>query len=77
MMTTLALGKHCSKQLSDFGRENGLEISVRGGGHNVAGRAVNVYGHATTGGVISTTGVAGLTLGGGLGWLMGTNGLAV
>ena len=54
-----------------------MEISVRGGGHNVAGRAVNVYGQATTGGVISTTGVAGVTLGGGLGWLMGKNGLAV
>jgi FAD binding domain/Berberine and berberine like len=99
-----------------FGRESGLEISVRGGGHNVAGRAVtegglmidlslmrgvdvdpsrrrarsqggvtwkeynratNVYGQATTGGVISTTGVAGLTLGGGLGWLMGQHGLAI
>ena len=99
-----------------FGRESGLEISVRGGGDNVAGRAVtegglmidlslmrgvvvdparrrarsqggvtwkeynratNVYGQATTGGVISTTGVAGLTLGGGLGWLMGQHGLAI
>ena len=33
------------------------------------------YGLATTGGVISTTGIAGLTLGGGLGWLMGKHGL--
>ena len=100
----------------NFGRESGLEIAVRGGGHNVAGRAVtegglmidlslmrgvdvdparrrarvqggatwneynratNAYGQATTGGVISTTGVAGLTLGGGLGWLMGKHGLAI
>ncbi len=99
-----------------FARESGLEVSVRGGGHNVAGRAVTdggvmidlslmkgihvdpkartaraqggvtwrefnretaVHGLATTGGVISTTGVAGLTLGGGLGWLMGKYGLAV
>ena len=99
-----------------FARESGLEISVRGGGHNVGGRAVTdggvmidlslmrsiyvdpaartvrvqggatwrefnreaaVHGLATTGGVISTTGVAGLTLGGGLGWLLGKYGLAV
>jgi FAD/FMN-containing dehydrogenase len=98
-----------------FARESGLELSVRGGGHNVAGRAVTdggvmidlslmkgihvdpktrtvraqggvtwrefnretaVHGLATTGGVISTTGIAGLTLGGGLGWLMGKYGLA-
>jgi len=97
-------------------RGSGLEISVRGGGHNVAGRAVTngglmidlslmkgiyvdpkartvraqggvtwrefdrataVHGLATTGGVISTTGIAGLTLGGGLGFLMGKHGLAV
>ncbi len=31
---------------------------------------------ATTGGVISTTGVCGLTLGGGIGWLMGKHGLS-
>lgn len=31
---------------------------------------------ATTGGVISSTGIAGLTLGGGMGWLMGKHGLA-
>jgi FAD/FMN-containing dehydrogenase len=98
-----------------FGREAALEISVRGGGHSVAGRAVtdgglmidlaemreiNVdpeartiraqggviwaelnreaaqHGLAVTGGAISTTGIAGLTLGGGLGWLMGVHGLA-
>jgi FAD/FMN-containing dehydrogenase len=98
-----------------FARESGLEISVRGGGHNVAGRAVTnggvmidlslmrgvrvnpdahavraqggvtwrefnretaVHGLATTGGVVSTTGIAGLTLGGGLGWLLGKYGLS-
>jgi FAD/FMN-containing dehydrogenase len=98
-----------------FGRSNDLEISVRGGGHNPAGKAVtsgglminlaamrgtyvdprrrraraqggatwNDYNRATaqhglasTGGVVSTTGVAGLTLGGGLGWLMGRFGMA-
>ncbi len=98
-----------------FAREVGLEISIRGGGHNVAGRActegglmidlaemraVEVdperrtaraqgganwselnaataeHGLAVTGGAISTTGIAGLTLGGGLGWLMGLQGLA-
>jgi FAD/FMN-containing dehydrogenase len=96
-------------------REHGLEMAVRGGGHNVAGNAVcdgglvvdlsamrgvhvdprtrraraqggatwadynretQVHGLASTGGVVSTTGVAGLTLGGGLGWLMGRLGLA-
>jgi FAD/FMN-containing dehydrogenase len=98
-----------------FARESGLEIAVRGGGHNVAGRACSdgglmidlaemkgihvdpaartiraqggvlwselnreaaVHGLATPGGTVSTTGVAGLTLGGGVGWLMGVHGLA-
>ena len=39
-------------------------------------RCTQDYGLATTGGVISTTGIAGLTLGGGMGWLMGKHGLA-
>ena len=34
------------------------------------------YGLATTGGRVSSTGIAGFTLGGGAGWLMGTCGLA-
>jgi FAD/FMN-containing dehydrogenase len=93
-----------------------MEVAVRGGGHNVAGRATvdgglmidltpmkgmhvdpiarvarvqggvtwaelnretQLYGLAVTGGVVSSTGIAGLTLGGGLGWLMGKHGLAL
>ena len=34
------------------------------------------HGLAVTGGAISTTGIAGYTLGGGLGWLMAKHGLA-
>jgi len=93
----------------NFARENDIIVAVRGGGHNVGGRAlcdeglvidlsrmrgiyvdpaarsVRVQGGATLGdvdaethlhglavpfGVISKTGVAGLTLGGGVGWLV-------
>jgi FAD/FMN-containing dehydrogenase len=98
-----------------FAREHEFLVSVRGGGHNVAGNAVcegglmidlspmkgirvdpiartaraeagvtwgeldretQAFGLATTGGVISTTGIAGLTLGGGVGWLNGCFGAA-
>jgi FAD/FMN-containing dehydrogenase len=99
-----------------LGRTLGVEVSVRGGGHNPAGRAVTngglmidlsqmravlvdpvrrtarvqggaiwkdvnretqAYGLAVTGGAVGTTGVAGLTLGGGLGWLMARQGMAL
>jgi FAD binding domain len=98
-----------------FARRARLEVSIRGGGHNVAGRAVTdggvmvdlaemkgiaidpekatataeggviwaelneaaaQYGLAVTGGAVSGTGIAGYTLGGGLGWLMAKYGLA-
>ena len=39
-------------------------------------RETQLHGLAVTGGMISTTGIAGLTLGGGLGWLMSKHGLA-
>jgi hypothetical protein len=99
-----------------FAREHDLLVSVRGGGHAVAGHAVcdgglmidlslmkavrvdpeartaraaggllwreldaatQPFGLATTGGIISHTGIGGLTLGGGLGHLMRRHGLTV
>jgi FAD/FMN-containing dehydrogenase len=98
-----------------FAREHDLLVSVRGGGHNYAGKAVcddglmidlspmkgvridpvrrtawaqpglklgefdretQAFGLATTLGVNTDTGIAGLTLGGGYGWLGGKYGLA-
>ena len=98
-----------------FARQHDLALSVRSGGHNVAGnavcdggimldlspmkylqvdpdhgsaqagpglllgdldRATQQYGLAVPLGVMSKTGIAGLTLGGGLGWLNGRYGLA-
>ena len=97
-----------------FAREHDLLVSVRGGGHNVAGKAVadgalmvdlsamravhvdpalatvrvaggclwsdvdretQAFGLATTGGTVSHTGVGGLALGGGIGWLAPLHGL--
>ncbi len=103
-------------EVINFSRENDLLLSVRGGGHSFAGRAVcdngvmldlsamrsvvidpdsktarvqggatwadvdgaaQRFGLATTGGLISHTGVGGLTLGGGIGWLARKYGLAI
>jgi hypothetical protein len=97
-----------------FAREHGLLVAVRGGGHNVGGRALcdgglvidlsrmkgvhvdpaarrvrvqpgvtlgeldretHVFGLTVPLGVVSKTGVAGLTLGGGVGWLARKYGL--
>jgi hypothetical protein len=99
----------------DFARENGLTLSVRGGGHSVPGfgtnddgvvvdlslmrsirvdpkartaraeggatwgdfnHATHAFGLATTGGFVSTTGIGGLTLGGGVGYLTRAFGLS-
>jgi FAD/FMN-containing dehydrogenase len=99
-----------------FAREHKLDISIRGGGHNIAGTAVcdhgvmidlstmtnvridaqkqrayvepgatladfdqaaQIHGLATPVGINSTTGIAGLTLGGGFGWLTRKYGMTI
>src|SRR4029077_5575854 len=40
-------------------------------------RETQLHGLAVTGGTVSSTGIAGLTLGGGIGWLMGKHALAL
>src|SRR5262245_49878167 len=58
--------------------DDDLRIALIGGGaiwYDVD-RATQAHGLATTGGRVSTTGVAGLTLGGGSGWLERKHGLA-
>jgi FAD/FMN-containing dehydrogenase len=52
-------------------------IALAGGGATWGAfdHETQVFGLATTGGVVSTTGIAGLTLGGGIGWLMRQHGL--
>jgi FAD/FMN-containing dehydrogenase len=68
----------------DLSRMNAIQIDPAGQSAVVQGgaswgafdKAAESYHLATTGGVISSTGVAGLTLGGGIGWLMGKHGLS-
>ncbi len=69
----------------DLGQLNGIDVdpgarTVRVGGGCTWGevdRATNEHGLATPSGIISTTGVGGLTLGGGLGHLTRKHGLAI
>jgi FAD/FMN-containing dehydrogenase len=68
----------------DLSRMKAIQIDPAGQSAVVQGgatwgefdKAAESYRLATTGGVISSTGVAGLTLGGGIGWLMGKHGLS-
>jgi FAD/FMN-containing dehydrogenase len=57
----------------------GLDRAIVGGGATWADvdAATTPFGRATPGGLISATGVAGLALSGGIGWLRGTHGLCV
>lgn len=60
-------------------RVDPVRCSVRAGGGATWGdfdHETQAFGLASTGGTDATTGIAGLTLGGGLGWLAGKHGLA-
>jgi FAD/FMN-containing dehydrogenase len=68
----------------DLSPMNGVRVDTTARWATVGGGAVwadvdhetQAHGLATTGGLISTTGVGGFTLGGGIGWLMRKHGLA-
>jgi FAD/FMN-containing dehydrogenase len=68
----------------DLSRMNGVRVDTAARRATVGGGAVwadvdhetQAHGLATTGGLVSSTGVAGFTLGGGIGWLMRKYGLA-
>jgi FAD/FMN-containing dehydrogenase len=62
-----------SVRVDPAGRSARAEAGLTWGEYN---RETQAFGLASTGGVVSTTGIAGLTLGGGLGWLMGKHGLS-
>ena len=62
-----------SVRVDPFKRIARAEAGLTWGEYN---RETQAFGLASTGGVVSTTGIAGLTLGGGLGWLMGKHGLS-
>src|SRR5208283_1956999 len=62
-----------SVRVDPVGRIARAEAGLTWGEYN---RETQAFGLASTGGVVSTTGIAGLTLGGGLGWLMGKHGLS-
>jgi FAD/FMN-containing dehydrogenase len=62
-----------SVRVDPIGRTARAEAGLTWGEYN---RETQAFGLASTGGVVSTTGIAGLTLGGGLGWLMAKHGLS-